>query len=122
MRYLCAKAKHYQDLGHFERRILLHTVGKLGKEGEKYIYHFISHCSNYNYEYTQRQIDKKHPAPMSCRSIQKIMGNLLKQINCNCMFEKVPQKGYLSPLLHVYPNATKDQGRKIHKSMENLFR
>ncbi len=112
---LCHKAKQKSNLGHFERTILLYTIGQLGKAGEEFLHSIISHCYNYNKAYTQKQIEKKHPAPIGCRKIQEIMGESLQNIECHCSF-KTPQGGYASPLLHVYPDATKNLGRKILRS------
>jgi group II intron reverse transcriptase/maturase len=114
VRFLCEKAKEQHDLGHFERYILLYTLGQLGNAGGKYLHYIISQCPNYKLQVTQRYIEKKHPAPMGCRRIQEIMGEAINDIACCCSFQ-VPAGGYASPILHVYPQATKNLAKRIAK-------
>ena len=109
LRYLYQKARRENHLGHFERLILLYTFGQLGEEGAQELHRTIGHCTNYNYDYTQRQLDKKKPTPIGCRRIQEIMGAELEQVQCNCSLE-IPPRGFRSPILHVYPQATRNLG------------
>lgn len=109
--YLCAKAKREKNLSHFERIILLYTLAQLGESGQKYLHHIIGYCYNYSYNYTQKQIEKKHPSPMGCRRIQEIMGDVLEHLECRCSFS-LPHKGYASPILHAYPQGTKNLSRR----------
>ena len=114
VRYLVIKAKQQRYLGHFERSILLYTLGQLGEDGEKILHRTIGFCYNYDRRYTQRQIEKKHPAPMGCRRIQEIMGEELEKVECRCRFS-LPDCGYASPLLHVDSNATHNLAQAIKR-------
>ena len=114
VRAMCDKARDTHHLGHFERVVLLYTLGQMGKEGEERLHRTVRFCHNYNFHFTQRQIEKKHPSPMGCRRIQEIMGDSLSDIECRCVFD-VPPKGYASPILHVYPQATKNLARPISR-------
>ncbi len=110
VKYLHDQAIQEHILGHFARCILLYTIGQLGEDGEKYLHYLLKHCKNYNYNITQKYIATKHASPMGCRRIQEIMGESLNEIECCCTFPNLPSGGYASPMLHVYPNATKNLG------------
>ena len=111
VKYLCEKAEREQDLGHFERLILLYTIGQLGEQGQRELHRIISKCYNYDAQVTQKKIDSKYPTPISCYRIHEIMGQEIENLESCCTFD-IPPQGYASPILHVYPNATKNLSRR----------
>jgi len=100
IRYLANKSRDTHYLDHAERITLLYTLGHLGEEGKSYLHKVISNCINYDYEYTERQIRKMKPFPISCARIREKHENFALELGCDCNF-KLPPKGYPAPILHA---------------------
>jgi len=101
IQYLVNKARETHYLDNAERITLLYTLGHLGEEGKSFLHQAISHCINYDYEHTERQIRKMKPFPISCPRIRQKHEDFALELGCNCSF-KLPPKGYPSPILHVF--------------------
>ena len=104
LKYLSTKAEGSDDLTHYERLIVLCTLGHLGPAGQHYVHRIISHCSNYNRRVTEKWVRRLKPFPMSCPKIREIMCDITPSIGCYCKFPK--RKGsYPAPILHADPDA-----------------
>lgn len=101
IRYLVNKSRDTHYLDHSERITLLYSLGHLGEEGKSYLHKVISNCINYDYEYTQRQIRKRKPFPISCARIREKHESFALELGCDCTF-KLPPKGYPAPILHAF--------------------
>ncbi|MEW6618765.1 MAG: CRISPR-associated primase-polymerase type A1 [bacterium] len=111
LRFLVNKAKETKDLNHYERLVLLYSLGHLGDEGKRYIHYVMSHCLNYSFHITQRWCNRLQYSPISCPKIRDWLSNITPAIGCYCEF-KLPEGGYPSPVLYANPNATKQMGMK----------
>ena len=103
IRFLARKAESEQELGHYERLTLLHTLGLLGKAGKQALHQIIGHCLNYDPNRTGRWIKRLKPYPVSCPRIREWLSDLTPSIGCYCEFP-VPEKGYPSPVLYADPD------------------
>lgn len=109
LRFLVNRAKETKDLNHYERLVLLYTLGHLGDKGKRYIHYVMSHCLNYNFHITQRWCNRLQYSPISCPKIRDWLSNITPAIGCYCEF-KLPEGGYPSPVLYANPTATKQMG------------
>lgn len=100
IKHLIAKAKDTNYLNHYERICLLYTLSFAGKEGCKLLHRVISYCINYNYHYTQRQIERRKESPISCAKIMENFPELAETLPCDCKFN-LPPKSYPSPVLYL---------------------
>jgi len=91
------KAKLDRYLGYPEKTTLLQIFHCLGKDGEKFIHHILSHCSDYDYAETQRYIKKyTAPNPLGCK---KLCERYDKKDKCSCNFSQ--EKMYPTPIIHA---------------------
>lgn len=113
LRFLVNKAKESAHLTHSERLVLLYSLGHLGLDGKRYIHQVISHCLNYNYNYTQRWIDRLKPEirPISCPKIRDWLSYITPGVGCYCEF-KLLKGAYPSPLLYVKEGITAGLAKK----------
>lgn len=103
IRYLAKKAKDSGDLSHYERLVILCTLGHLGAAGHHYVHQIIGHCSNYDQRVTEKWIRRLKPFPMSCPKIREILCDVTPSIGCYCKFPRRP-KTYPNPILHIDPD------------------
>mgnify|MGYP001149285513 CR=1 FL=1 len=100
LKYLSQKAKQELYLNHYERLVLLNTLGHIGEEGKKAIHTIISNCTNYSYERTEKWIRRMSKFPLSCPKIRDWLGDITSVVGCYCEFN-LGKNEYPSPLLHV---------------------
>jgi len=107
IKFLVNKAKEKGHLTHSERLVLLYSLGHLGEEGKRYIHQIMSRCFNYDFNYTQRWINRlqTNAHPISCPKIRDWLSDITPGIGCYCEFD-LPKGAYPSPLLLVDPEAT----------------
>ncbi len=107
IKFLIDKAKEKGHLTHSERLVILYSLGHLGDEGKRYIHQIMSNCLNYDFDYTQRWINrlKNNAHPISCPKIRDWLSDITPGIGCYCEFD-LPKGTYPSPLLFVDPKAT----------------
>ena len=99
--YLVDKARNTHYLDNSERVTLLYTLGHLGEEGRAFLHKVISNCINYDYDFTEKQIQKMKPYPISCARIREKHEDFALDLGCNCNLN-IPPKGYPSPILHAF--------------------
>ncbi|MFH1930155.1 MAG: CRISPR-associated primase-polymerase type A1 [Pseudomonadota bacterium] len=100
IKHLMTKAKDTNYLNHYERICLLYTLSFAGKEGCKLLHRVISYCINYDYHYTQRQIERRKESPISCAKIMENFPELAETLPCDCEFN-LPPRSYPSPVLYL---------------------
>ena len=100
IKHLIAKAKDTNYLNNYERICLLYTLSFAGKEGCKLLHKVISYCINYDYHYTQRQIERRKESPISCAKIMENFSELAETLPCDCKFN-LPPRSYPSPFLYL---------------------
>lgn len=103
--FLFNKAKENHELRHTERLVILYTFGHLGDEGKVFIHYIMSLCTNYNYNYTQRWINRldKNKNPISCAKIRDWLSDITVALGCFCKFDL--KKGeYPTPVNHLRSN------------------
>jgi len=107
IKFLVNKAKEKGHLTHSERLVLLYSLGHLGDQGKQFIHQVMSNCSNYDFNYTQRWINRLRDKayPISCPRIRDWLSDMTPGIGCYCEFD-LPEGAYPSPLLFVDPKAT----------------
>ena len=98
--HLISKAKDTNYLNHYERICLLYTLSFAGNDGAKLLHKVISYCINYDYQYTQHQIERRKENPMSCAKIMENFPELAETLPCNCKFN-LPLRSYPSPVLYL---------------------
>lgn len=104
--YLVDKAKETHYLNNSERVTLLYTLGLLGEDGKDFLHKVISNCINYDFDYTEKQIKKMKPYPISCYRIREKHEDFALDLGCNCKL-KFPPGGYPSPVLHAFKRQNK---------------
>ncbi len=100
IKHLISKARDTNYLNHYERVCLLYTLSFAGEEGCKLLHKAISYCINYNYNYTQHQIERRKESPMSCAKIMENFPELAETLPCDCKFN-LPPRGYPSPVIFL---------------------
>ncbi len=103
--FLFNKAKENHELRHTERLVILYTFGHLGDEGKTFIHYIMRLCANYNYNYTQKWINRldKNKNPISCPKIRDWLSNITPAVGCFCKFAL--KKGeYPTPVNYVRAN------------------
>ena len=101
IKFLVSKAKESGDLRHTERLVLLYTLGHLGESGKSFLHRVMSNCLNYNYNYTQRWINRlrKNQYPISCPKIRDWLSYITPSVGCFCKFD-FQNFPYPTPLIH----------------------
>ena len=123
IRFLAYKAENERSLGHYERLVLLYTLGHLGDGGKIAIHQIIGHCINYSYNITERWIHRLKEYPISCPRIREMLSNITPGVGCYCEFPHI-KGSYPSPPLHIDPNfilkiKNKQEG-EMTKMQENI--
>ncbi len=100
LHFLTDKARDTNYLTHFERIILLYTLGFAGKEGGQYLHKIMGYCYNYNRTVTENQLTSRKEYPISCAKIMDYFPDLAQSLPCDCSFNP-PMGGYPSPVLFM---------------------
>ena len=100
MRYLCLKAKNTGYLSHFERMSILYVFGHMGEAGKEFVHKIMSYTLNYQYNTTDRFINKLPEKPISCNKLREQYKKLTAELGCGCSFKR-SGKCYPSPVLHA---------------------
>jgi len=91
------KAKSERYLGYPDKTTMLQIFHCLGKDGENFIHHILSFCSDYDYAETQRYIRKyTAPGPVGCKKLSERYEGKDK---CVCNFSQ--EKIYPTPIIHA---------------------
>jgi hypothetical protein len=117
--YLVDKAKETHYLNNSERVTLLYTLGLLGEEGKDFLHKVISNCINYDFDYTEKQIKKMKPYPISCYRIREKHEDFALDLGCNCSL-KLPPGGYPSPCFTLLRGTINGFSRPPPAQMEAL--
>lgn len=116
--YLVDKAKETHYLNNSERVTLLYTLGIIGTEGKDFLHKVISNCINYDFDYTDKQIKRMKPYPISCYRVREKHEAFALGLGCNCSL-KFPHGGYPSPVLHAFKRQNKWLFQSISGSNES---
>jgi group II intron reverse transcriptase/maturase len=116
MRYFINKAQKISHLTHVERVTLLHVFGHLGDEGKAFVHRVIACCMNYNPNYTQEQIERIKPSPISCPRIKEIFSQITVSLKCNCYFGVLPEGVYPTPVLYAKDKVDIKRGTRTRKA------
>ena len=100
MKYLCIKAKRTGYLTHFERMSILHVFGHLGEEGKEFVHDVMQLTMNYQYNTTQRFIERLPHKPISCGKLREQYKKVSAEVGCSCSFKRT-KNCYPSPVLHA---------------------
>ena len=100
MQYLCMKAKRTGYLTHFERLSILYVFGHVGEEGKEFVHEVMRCTLNYQYNVTQRFIDRLPEKPVSCVKLREQYKKVTAEIGCTCSFKRT-KNCYPSPVLHA---------------------
>ena len=100
MRYLCLKSKKTGYLTHFERLSILYVFGHVGEEGKAFVHDVMRFTMNYQYNVTQRFIDRIPEKPVSCLKLREQYRRISAEVGCSCSFKRT-KNCYPSPVLHA---------------------
>lgn len=100
MRYLCQKAVKTGYLSHAERLSILYVFGHLGNEGHEFVHQIMSHTLNYQYNTTERFIQRIPAKPISCIKLREQYKQITAEYGCSCTFKR-SKNCYPSPVLHA---------------------
>lgn len=100
MRYLCCKAAKTGYLTHFERISILHVFAHVGQEGKEFVHKIMEFTMNYNYQVTERFIQRCPEKPVSCPKLRENYKTISAELGCGCTF-KQRARCYPSPVLHA---------------------
>lgn len=100
MCYLCQKAKKTGYLSHFERQSILYVFGHMGEEGKEFVHQVMAYTLNYQYQITERFINKVPQKPVSCIKLREQYRQITAEIGCTCNFKQT-KNCYPSPVLHA---------------------
>lgn len=107
MKYLCQKAAMTGYLSHFERLTILYVFGHLGDDGKSFVHKIMSFTMNYQYNVTQRFIDRMPEKPISCIKLRDQYKNITAEYGCSCSFKRT-KNCYPSPVLHAISQSKED--------------
>lgn len=105
MKYLCLKAKRTGYLTHFERLSILYVFGHVGEEGKEFVHDVMRLTMNYQYNVTQRFIDRLPEKPVSCLKLREQYKKISAEVGCSCSFKRT-KNCYPSPVLHALSLST----------------
>lgn len=111
MKYLVNKSMSTGYLSHFERLSVLHVFGHLGDEGKEFVHTVMGFTLNYQYNVTQRFIDKMPGKPVSCIKLREQYKQVTAEYGCSCMFKRT-RDCYPSPVIHAL-KLSQDDNRNI---------
>lgn len=100
MQYLCLKSRRTGYLTHFERLSVLYVFGHIGEEGKEFVHDVMRYTMNYQYNVTQRFIDKIPEKPVSCVKLREQYRKVSAEMGCSCSFKRT-KNCYPSPVLHA---------------------
>lgn len=100
MCYLCQKARKTGYLTHFERLSILYVFGHMGDEGKEFVHQVMAYTLNYQYQITERFINKVPQKPISCIKLRDQYRQITAEIGCTCNFRRT-KNCYPSPVLHA---------------------
>jgi len=120
LRYLSTKAENSGDLTHYERLIILCTLGHLGLAGGYYVHRIIGRCSNYDRHVTGKWIRRLKPFPISCPKIREMLCDITPSVGCYCKFPK-RKNSYPTPILHADPDAIVKLRSGMAKQLPNAI-
>lgn len=110
MCYLCQKARKTGYLSHVERLSVLYVFGHMGEEGSEFIHQVMSCTLNYQYQTTERFINKIPAKPVSCIKLREQYRQITAEIGCTCNFKRT-KNCYPSPVLHAIKSADTVDGQ-----------
>lgn len=111
-RYLCQKARKTGYLSHFERLTVLYIFGHLGEEGKEFVHTVMRFTLNYQYQITERFIQKLPEKPISCLKLREQYKQVTAEYGCSCNFQRT-KNCYPSPVLHAIQCAEVGEGSCI---------
>lgn len=100
MRYLCMKAVKTGYLTHAERLSVLYVFGHLGVEGHEFVHKIMSYTLNYQYNVTDKFIQRIPAKPISCIKLREQYKQITAEYGCSCTFKR-SKNCYPSPVLHA---------------------
>jgi hypothetical protein len=100
IRFLSDKAKESGHLTHDERVVVLYILGHLGEIGRRYLHIIIGQCSDYDYQFTEKQIMGLRTYPISCPRIRERLPDVTSSVTCDCQFPEI-EGSYPTPVRHV---------------------
>lgn len=119
MRYLCQKAQKTGYLTHFERLSVLHVLGHMGDEGKEFVHQVMGYTLNYQYQTTQKFINRIPEKPVSCVKLREQYRQITAEIGCSCNFKRT-KNCYPSPVLHALKSADTESGQITIPSSRSL--
>lgn len=100
MRYLCQKAVKTGYLTHFERLSILYVFAHLGEDGRQFLHTVMAYTLNYQYNVTDRFINKCPEKPISCVKLREQYKKITAEYGCSCTFKRT-RNCYPSPVMHA---------------------
>lgn len=100
MKYLYKKVSMTGYLSHFERLSILYVFGHMGEEGHDFIHIIMGKTLNYQFNVTDRFINKIPAKPISCLKLREQYKNITAEYGCSCNFKRT-KNCYPSPVLHA---------------------
>lgn len=105
MRYLCHKSLKTCYLTHFERLSVLYVFGHMGESGREFVHQIMSYTLNYQYNVTERFIQRIPSKPVSCIKLREQYKMITAEYGCNCNFRQ-SKNCYPSPVLHAISSSS----------------
>ena len=119
MCYLCQKARKTGYLSHFERQSVLYVFGHMGEEGKEFLHQIMSYTLNYQYQTTERFLNKLPGKPVSCVKLREQYRQITAEIGCTCNFKRT-KNCYPSPVLHALKSTDMEDGQITIPSSRTL--
>ena len=85
---------------HFERLSVLYVFGHVGEDGKEFVHDVMRQTMNYQYNVTQKFIDRLPEKPVSCVKLREQYRKVSAEVGCNCSFKRT-KNCYPSPVLHA---------------------
>lgn len=119
MCYLCQKARKTGYLSHGERLSVLYVFGHMGDMGKEFIHQVMAYTLNYQYQVTERFINKVPQKPISCVKLREQYRQITAEIGCTCNFKRT-KNCYPSPVLHALKSTDTTDGQITIPSSRTL--
>lgn len=107
MKYLVSKSVNTGYLSHFERLSILNVFGHVGNAGKEFVHLVMSFTINYQYNTTQKFIDRLPEKPISCIKLRDQYKLITAEFGCGCVFKRT-KNCYPSPVIHALKNGVED--------------